>query len=366
MTPNKYKLVRPARGKYWLIRLQHKCADGWQEKSTKETRRRDAERVAAQIMAGISSLAQQRLTWAALRKRYEDDHLPTLKRPGCFKSAANKMQAMVKPVYADDLDAAYFKKWRQRMIAADMPASTISSYMKHVRACLGWAEENGYIKAAPRVRTGSTAKMKGRAITLEEFERMLAAAPKVKTIGRERAAQWKRLLHGLWLMGLRLQEAIDMTWDADGTIRPIRLDSSRPLLVFPSTEHKNQKDQLVPLTPEAVAFLRKTTARQRSGRVFPLQGRKKPIYSADRASRVVSSIGNKARVVTSLDPQTGAKRHATAHDLRRSFAKRLVDRRLPSEILQAMMRHADIKTTRTHYAEAEAEQVADIVWQTLQ
>jgi integrase len=301
------------------------------------------------------------MTWKAFRKTYEEDHLSTLKRPGCFKSAATKMEGMIKVVYLDELDAARMKQWRQKMLADSMPATTVSSYLKHVRASLGWAEENGYIKVAPRVRTGTTAKMKGRPITGEEFERMLAAVPKVKRIGRARAGQWRRILTGLWLMGLRLQEAIDMDWTDEESIRPVRLDSARPLLCFPMDEHKNGKDQLVPLTPDAAAFLRETPKSKRSGRVFPLMGAKLPILTADAASGFISDIGEQAKVL--IGPakkikKNGQPRCATAHDLRRSFATRLA-RQVSSDILQALMRHADIKTTRAHYAEIEAEVLAE-------
>lgn len=365
MTTPKYKLVKPSRSKYWLIRLAHPCAEGWKEKSTKETRRRDAERVAAQTVAGLLTAEVVRMTWKAFRARYESDHLPTLKRPGCFKSSANKLEEMARPHYLDELDAARMKQWRQKMLAAGMPSTTVASYLKHVRASLGWAEENGYIKSAPRVRSGTTAKMKGRPITGEEFDRMIKKTPKVKSIGRENAPQWRRLLSGLWLMGLRLQEALDMDWDDPNSIRPVRLDTSRPLLCFPMAEHKNHKDQLVPLTPEAAAFLRKTPAAKRVGRVFPLVGPKLPITTADRAGRYISKIGKLALVVTGADPTTGRKIHATAHDLRRSFALRLAPK-LNSDQLQAMMRHADIKTTRAHYAELEADHLADQIRERLQ
>jgi integrase len=388
----KYKLVKPTRSRFWLIRLAHPSPEGWREKSTKESRRRDAERVAAQIVAGLADVETPRLTWQAFRKTYETDHLSTLAAPGVFKSAAAKLEAMVKPRYLDELDAAYMKRWRQKMIAAGMKPTTVTTYLKHVRASLGWAEENGYLKSAPRVRAACEAKRKGRAITLEEFERVLAEVPKLLTsdIPRTKRKPNKppkakrkpptprkprrvfkdpkpmvRLLWGLWYLGLRLQESLDFSWDDDNQIRPIRLDGPQPLLSFPVRSHKNRKDQLVPLTPEGAAFLRATPPRQRHGRVFPLPGSSRPITEADRASRVISAIGKRARVVTSIDPDTGAKRHFTAHDLRRSFAQRLVDRRLPSGLLKALMRHADIKTTETHYATADAEQLAADVWQAL-
>lgn len=356
-----YKLVKPKRGKYWLIRLATRSIDGWQEKSTKETQRRAAERVAAQIVAGLVVVEARRMTWKTFRARYEADHLSTLSRPGCFKSAANKLESMVTLTYLDELDAPAMKQWRHKMLTKGMPSTTVSSYLKHVRASLGWAEECGYIKHAPRVRTGSTSKMKGRALTGEEFDKLILNT--VKVVGRKRDAQWKRLLWGLWHLGLRLQEALDFSWDDDEFITPYRLNSSTPMLRYPVMAHKNRKDQLVPITPEAATFLRSIQPNEPTGRVFPVMGGRKPMTVADRVSREISKIGKKALVVTSGN--SAKKRHATAHDLRRSFAKRLAPK-LNSVQLQLMMRHADSKTTRVHYAEVDAEQLAREIAEALQ
>jgi hypothetical protein len=79
METPKYKLVKPSRNKYWLIRLTHPSPEGWVQKSTKQARRRDAERVAAQMVAGLLTTDSLRMTWKAFRNRYEADHLPTLR-----------------------------------------------------------------------------------------------------------------------------------------------------------------------------------------------------------------------------------------------------------------------------------------------
>ena len=50
--------------------------------------------------------------------------------------------------------------------------------------------------------------MKGRAITAEEFERMVAAVPGVA--GEEGAPDWRQYLRGLWASGLRLGESLDL------------------------------------------------------------------------------------------------------------------------------------------------------------
>jgi hypothetical protein len=53
--------------------------------------------------------------------------------------------------------------------------------------------------------------MRGRAITTEEFERMLAATE--KTVGKAATDSWKFYLRGLWCSGLRLEESLTLRWD---------------------------------------------------------------------------------------------------------------------------------------------------------
>ena len=45
----------------------------------------------------------------------------------------------------------------------------------------------------------------------------------------------------------------------------------------------------------------------------------------------------------------------------RSFATRLA-RQVLADLLQTLMRHADLKTTRVHYAEVNAEEQAERFW----
>jgi len=52
--------------------------------------------------------------------------------------------------------------------------------------------------------------MRGRPITDEEFERMLAALPKIR---KHNAPLWTHYLTGLWLSGLRLEESTILSWD---------------------------------------------------------------------------------------------------------------------------------------------------------
>ena len=53
--------------------------------------------------------------------------------------------------------------------------------------------------------------MKGRPITGEEFDRMLAKVPEV--VGDAAAESWRHYLRGLWWSGLRLAESLELFWE---------------------------------------------------------------------------------------------------------------------------------------------------------
>lgn len=52
---------------------------------------------------------------------------------------------------------------------------------------------------------------------------------------------------------------------------------------------------------------------------------------------------------------------AAAHDLRKSFGLRWVDRVKP-HVLQQLMRHASIATAMTYYVQSGADDMAEVVW----
>jgi integrase len=87
-----------------------------------------------------------------------------------------------------------------------------------------------------------------------------------------------------------------------------------------------------------------------------LQG-SKPRLCPEHVSKVICRIGKAANIV--VDPKKG--KHASAHDLRRSFGQRWAGRILPKD-LRILMRHASITTTMTYYVAADAEETAAVLW----
>ena len=60
--------------------------------------------------------------------------------------------------------------------------------------------------------------------------------------------------------------------------------------------------------------------------------------------------------------RAGQGKHASAHDLRRSFGTRWA-RRLKPATLQLLMRHRSIETTMKYYVDLDADDIADELWQ---
>lgn len=80
----------------------------------------------------------------------------------------------------------------------------------------------------------------------------------------------------------------------------------------------------------------------------------------DRVSRIIAQIGEAAKVVVQrADQQTGRRtKYASAHDLRRSCAERLINSGVSAETLMVIMRHKDFATTHKFYGAKRAAQAA--------
>jgi integrase len=309
-----------------------------------------------------------RVTWAEFREKYETEVAVGL-AAGTQTRIAGVFDAIedhINPERVRDVTSERLSHYVKKLRKAGLAESTIASHLAHLRAALTYAVEWGYLASLPklprqhRVRAAKT--MKGRPITLEEFERMLANVEAV--VGSEAAASWKRLLNGLWHSGLRLSEALALYWERDdtagGKCLEVDLSGRRPMLRIPADLDKGNKDRLLPIAPEFAEFLLATPEADRTGPVFELK-RRRVRYDGNmrliHVSKVISTIGDKAGVKVNAD--TG--KCASAHDLRRAFGQRWAARVMP-QILMQLMRHEDISTTMKFYVGKEAEATADVLW----
>jgi integrase len=80
----------------------------------------------------------------------------------------------------------------------------------------------------------------------------------------------------------------------------------------------------------------------------------------EHVGRVISRIGTEAGIVVQQeDPETGRRlKYASAHDIRRGCAKRLINAGISAETLKVIMRHHDFATTEKFYGATRAAQSA--------
>jgi integrase len=196
--------------------------------------------------------------------------------------------------------------------------------------------------------------MRGRPITTEEFERMLATVPIVRP---HDAAPWEHYLRGLWLSGLRLEESTALSWDEDSSIM-VDLGGRRPRLRIYAEAEKGHQDRLLPITPDFAQFLLQTPECERTGLVFKLDGHFTRVpMTPPRIGREISEIGKEAKVVV----RKSEGKFASAHDLRPSFGTRWAPNVKPAT-LQLLMRHKSIETTLKYYVAQDADEIADELW----
>jgi integrase len=305
--------------------------------------------------------------WRQFRAAYEHQVLAgfavrTQRETGFILNELERIAAPTNPV---DLTAKRLSEYQAALREQGLAPLTIRKKLAHIKAILRWGARMGYLPAAPQIdmpRKARGAKlMKGRAITEDEFARMLAAAAEVVGPGPARVASWRRYLRGLWTSGLRLTESLELRWDGDEGIR-VDQAGEHFVLEIPGDCQKNGRDQVLPIVPEFEEFLRQTPEHERTGFVFDprprrvVHGRLQPLA----VSHIISAIGEAAGVIVGKR-RGGKPKFASAHDFRRAFCTRWASRVTPL-VLQEIARHANISTTKQFYIGIDAQRTASILW----
>jgi integrase len=238
-----------------------------------------------------------------------------------------------------------------------------------VIGALNWAVFMGWLPNVPKLRKIKTAKRKhakGRPLTSAEVAAMMEATAAV--VGDVAAPSWRHTMRGLLESALRLDELLHVHWSDERFIVPAWPADGLPLLKIPASMQKNDTEEAIPLLPGFERLLLKTPDDQRVGWAFnPLSldgraGRKlrKSRPEAGWVGKVISDIGEKAGVTVN-----GDGKYASAHDLRRTCADRLIDADVAERDVQAVLRHASGETTRRYYIGRDVQRSARKIRETL-
>lgn len=311
--------------------------------------RREAERAAAvweHELANTAPMAD--CSWAIARERFTDQYLLGKLRRTCesYISCLNAFEKHIgKPARLSLIGPAVLGDLVSKMRAAKLSHARQMSIVRHLRVFFRWCARMEFIERAPEYRMPHAprgqSKAKGRPVSLREFGQMLRAVR--QEVGKRDARAWRRLLIGLWLSGLRLGEALRLSWDSG----PVQIDlaAEHPCIVWGEGGQKNQQHGRTVIAPDFARWLSRVPADRRRGQVFPTGARRQA--AINRASRTISAIGKRSGII-----HPGGKT-PTAHDLRRSFGTRWAVK-LPPAALCSLMRHAHITTTMNYYVDLNA------------
>ena len=370
---NVYVVARPDR-KFLSLRYQCPVTGERFERSSGETSEKEARKRAGkweeELRAGRGGKVS--VNWDEFRTAYENATEVSLRAGTGAKIAGmfNIVEEFMKPDNIKRITPQWLTKFQRRLLDSGREPATVESHFRHLKAAMNWGKEQGVIPSVPqfpRLKQARSAKvMKGRPITGEEFERMLAAvdvefplqsdwSSSRKKRVQEQRDSIKFLLRGLWLSGLRLEESLSLTWDqwADG----IRVDIAKDhvYLLIPAESEKGGKDRVYPTTLDFAEFLRAVPEDQRKGYVFNPFFHRGTSRRLNTVSDRIVKIGKTAKV--KVDQKGDKAIWASAHDLRRAFATRWA-MRVPSMVLKELMRHQSISTTEKYYVGQNAEQMA--------
>ena len=157
-----------------------------------------------------------------------------------------------------------------------------------------------------QVSTDHLISMGAKEISGEEFDRLLSKVPDV--VGKDQTKGWKYLLRGLWWSGLRLGEALRLTWDNQPGRLCVDLTGRRPMLRIPGEFQKSGWDQFCPIAPEFAEFLLAIPEADRRGRVFRPLSKLGETPTREHVSKMIGLAGKKAGGEKRVDHQTCASR----------------------------------------------------------
>lgn len=312
-------------------------------KRTRSTRTADPE-LAEQIRAdreyelnhGLHA-EPSRLAWPAFRQLFWDERVAHLRlcTQHNYQVCLDLFEEICKPAGLTGISertiSAFAAGLRRRKGNHGQPqqASTVKVRLQFLRTALRWAASQKLLPACPVFPKVKVPKKRPQPVPLEIVERLLVATAD---------QQMRVYLLCAWLAGLRLNEALALSREESDTSP--WLDPARRRIWLPAGFVKGDEDQWVPLDPELAAALAGLPVRP-DGKVFH--------FVEERSGKPVSDIAVSARV-RELAVLAGVR--LTCRSLRRGFGCRYAGK-VPAQVLQRLMRHANIKTTMDYYANVD-------------
>ena len=115
-----------------------------------------------------------------------------------------------------DYDISRFRQY----LTSQVSQESVKMYLRHLKALFGWGLKSGTIHHAPNIKIGESKRSDAvRKYTVHEsaFVEITHACRKCRPNDFE---TWFRFIEGIWLCGLRIGEALTLSWDEG----PLQID----------------------------------------------------------------------------------------------------------------------------------------------
>ena len=148
-------------------------------RSTGEKTKRKAERFAAQWESEIKAGNSAGCTWAVFRERFSLEHCMTLRDSTAksYETILDCLEDFSKPLRLESVSADFISRWRVHLVKIGVSDSTRATYLRTLKASLNWAVSVGLLSTLPnfpKEKRKDSGKHRGRALTAEEVQLMIA------------------------------------------------------------------------------------------------------------------------------------------------------------------------------------------------
>jgi integrase len=305
------------RGKYWHIQLSRGVC-----RSTKATREEDARAIFREVkreyLKGrlLKLEPGKRVLLSEFAKAYVARTYASTKTAKADELALRLLGDVVgNSTPLAMISQRGIENFKAACLARGCKPVTVNSYLRHIKAALGVAEEWYPEYRRPRIKLCKVGARLPRALSPDQIRKLLDTALE------DDPEFYDILVVYLWT-GIRRSELLTLRWDGvDFAGKGARVIG------------KGNKERIVPLLPEVLAVL-ETRVRD-VGRVFPGCH---PDTITHRFRRLARTCGFSCRL----------------HDLRHSAATYMLASGTPINVVQAILGHASVSTTQI-YAKTLAE-----------
>lgn len=198
-------------------------------------------------------------------------------------------------------------KIKSGCLAQGLKKTSINAYLRHIRTALNWAHDQKIIKKPLKVKMFKPSNRLPRTLISSEIEQIRTCARKIDF------ELYRMIEFALWT-GCRREEIKNLTW------QNVKGDHLRII-------GKGEKERIVPLLPGA---------KEAMGQVKDLG----PVFLQIHLDTISHRFKSIARACNMDDVKF--------HTLRHSAATRMVESGIRIEIIQKILGHSDISTTKIY------------------